>query len=1125
MGRLYLSVILVCLLLVGQLQATPIGRERAQRIAAAKLATLVRTRGPQPTMRLVLEGHATRGGESTYYVFTPENQSGYVVVAGDDLWPEVLGYSGESNFSAAAVPVQLQEWLQDYSLQIDRARRGQGRPTTSYSSTRSGHSYPRTEPLLGETKWDQEHPYNDLLYISGVGYPTGCVATATAQIMYQYRYPSRARRAMVDYVVAGKSSSGELGRVPFDWVNMLPIYRGAESRKQQEAVAQLMYQVGIGCHMLYGRKESSSWPEDAKHALATYMDYSPQMLVKYRAFYSLPEWTALLQQELEARQPILYCGQKPRNGGGHAFVCDGYDGNGYYHFNWGWSGISNGYYLLSDMEPVDQGTGAGAGQGGYRNEQTILVGAVPNTPDYALEYAPELMGDVLNVESVSGLVARVSVQAFNVCVGKKRARLGFRIVEKKQNAPVDVLEGDLLSFPEVLGGWDTSRNDPKSVCTYDFSARPDGTYLLYPLYQFEGSSEWQSLRMPCSSARYIVVEKASGALQTSYDAAWKSTIEATLTKTSFRAKGPDMVIITFTNRSERTYVGPLCFMFSVNNKSTVTGSEKNKLIGQDVVLEPGESFDYSYAWQSPHQVYLSANAKYLKAVAAPWNISDPANPDYVAVAIQAIALDNAPSAPLVAPSLSLKPLKAIYSPGESVQYVFSLDQSPENDFQGWIALEVKAHNAEQALIHQLPVELTKGQHKEVTYTATYDLEGSYDAKVFLGVLGDVDASKNNAQNWQEQVSAQQRFEVLQPPAPQPKEATLQVTVTPVGSGTVVVSSPDGSWHYAQGVRIPVGTTLRVEAQPEAGYTCKRLQVGAQSVAGALLEGYEVVAEGPLAVIAEFEVPPAPQPKEATLQVTVTPAGSGTVVVSSPDGSRHYAQGARIPVGTTLRVEAQPEAGYTCKRLQVGAQSVAGALLEGYEVVAEGPLAVIAEFEVPPAPQPKEATLQVTVTPAGSGTVVVSSPDGSRRYAPGARIPVGTTLRVGAQPEAGYTCKRLQVGVQSVAGALLEAYEVLAEGPLAVTAEFEKEVQSPVMPSAYCGVQIGPNPTDGALYVVGLEEVRELRLYDLLGHCQGSWLVAGQRTKTLDLSQLPSGVYVLRLWGPAGVRVLRVVKSH
>ena len=103
--------------------------------------------------------------------------------------------------------------------------------------------------------------------------------------------------------------------------------------------------------------------------------------------------------------------------------------------------------------------------------------------------------------------------------------------------------------------------------------------------------------------------------------------------------------------------------------------------------------------------------------------------------------------------------------------------------------------------------------------------------------------------------------------------------------------------------------------------------------------------------------------------------------------------------------------------------------------------------------------------------------------------------------------------------------MVAEGPLAVTAEFEKEVQTPVMPSAYCGVQIGPNPTDGALYVVGLEEVRELRLYDLLGHCQGSWLVAGQRTKTLDLSQLPSGVYVLRLWGPAGVRVLRVVKSH
>lgn len=89
----------------------------------------------------------------------------------------------------------------------------------------------------------------------------------------------------------------------------------------------------------------------------THLGYSKAMSLECREWYEIEEWDDLVYAELTENGPVYYEGTG--DGGGHAFVCDGYDSKtGFFHFNWGWSGKGNGYYRLSALNPTAQGTGA-----------------------------------------------------------------------------------------------------------------------------------------------------------------------------------------------------------------------------------------------------------------------------------------------------------------------------------------------------------------------------------------------------------------------------------------------------------------------------------------------------------------------------------------------------------------------------------------------------------------------------------------------------------------------------------------------------------------------------------------------------------------------------------------------
>lgn len=226
---------------------------------------------------------------------------------------------------------------------------------------------------------------------------TGCVATAMAQLMMYYKYPQTLKSDIPAYQTKSYQldmpsvSAGER----YDWDNMLPQYSGsAYTAEQANAVAKLMYHCGLSFEADYGPSSTSAWCRP--NVLVKYWGYDPDVIRPlYREKFSLREWTAILDAELQALRPVYYRGCSTTSGS-HAFLCDGADGNGLYHINWGWSGWSNGYFditvLNSDYSGAESTT---APADGFNYTCSMIVGIMPDNgvADAPLIVTPLLTAD------------------------------------------------------------------------------------------------------------------------------------------------------------------------------------------------------------------------------------------------------------------------------------------------------------------------------------------------------------------------------------------------------------------------------------------------------------------------------------------------------------------------------------------------------------------------------------------------------------------------------------------------------------------------------------------------------------------------------------------------------------
>jgi len=318
-----------------------------------------------------------------YYVFSAGGK-GFVIVSGDDIAKPVLGYSDADAFDPNNLPPDFVYYMDDcLAKEIEQAiiqgtaqsedTKEQWDAFLNKNSATLRASGTVVNPLI-QTQWNQTAPYNALCPSGTV---TGCVATAMAQVMKYWNYPATGTDSYSYIDPTYGAQSANFGNTNYDWANMTNTYSSYSLPQENSAVATLMYHCGVSVKMQYGTAASggsSALISAVVSALVKYFKYDAGITYLERNYYSYTDWLNILKPELDAGRPIYYGGQG--SAGGHAFVCDGYDSDNLFHFNWGWGGSSNGYFELSALSPETLGVGGGAG--GYNTSQTIVVGIQPD---------------------------------------------------------------------------------------------------------------------------------------------------------------------------------------------------------------------------------------------------------------------------------------------------------------------------------------------------------------------------------------------------------------------------------------------------------------------------------------------------------------------------------------------------------------------------------------------------------------------------------------------------------------------------------------------------------------------------------------------------------------------------
>lgn len=365
--------------LIAMLLAAPVAMARQltpeEALQAAKLSQSASAMMKSPgAMKLAYT--AAVDGFKGCYVFARGENSGYVVLAADDAVAPVLGYADQGKFDANNIPESMSWLLEMYAEQIKYA-------SENSEAAAMGLAYKAPESMtpvtpICTTLWDQGSPYNnDCPTINGKLTVTGCVATAMAQVIKAHNWPVKGTGSKTyTFTREGvtKTVTANFGQHTYDWTNMLDSYTGDNyTQAQADAVAQLMFDCGVATEMSYGVSSSGAVTPRGAMGMIDYLGYDKGMRWIYRNSQYLPQWNQMVYNEVKAGRPVLLSGHNPE--GGHAFVCDGYSNDYYFHINWGWGGMSNGYFKLTLLDPYDQGYGGTSG--GYTTGLAGLFGCKP----------------------------------------------------------------------------------------------------------------------------------------------------------------------------------------------------------------------------------------------------------------------------------------------------------------------------------------------------------------------------------------------------------------------------------------------------------------------------------------------------------------------------------------------------------------------------------------------------------------------------------------------------------------------------------------------------------------------------------------------------------------------------
>ena len=296
-------------------------------------------------------------GEPVYYIYNVGENKGFVIVSAEDNVYPILGYAFEGSYinQPGFDATNFNYWMDNYANQIifvrEKSLQADENITITWDnllvSNPTPEGFDNVDPLLS-TLWDQGTYYNQLCPTDPNGPGghvwAGCVATAMGQVMKYHNHPDQGTGSHSYNCVGYGNQSANFGATTYNWASM-----PNQLNSSNTPVATLLYHLGVSVEMQYSPSGSGAYSSDARDALVDYFSYSSNAQLLPKSSFPIETFIYKIKNELNLNRPVYYSGSG--SGGGHAFVCDGYQGDDHFHFNWGWSGYANGYFYLNNLNP------------------------------------------------------------------------------------------------------------------------------------------------------------------------------------------------------------------------------------------------------------------------------------------------------------------------------------------------------------------------------------------------------------------------------------------------------------------------------------------------------------------------------------------------------------------------------------------------------------------------------------------------------------------------------------------------------------------------------------------------------------------------------------------------------
>ena len=330
-----------------------------------------------------------------FYIFN-FSPNGFVIVSATDNAFPILAYSDENRFEIQNLPENIQSWLESSKVALEKIINNNIPSTDDIKkawrklSNKEALCKEKTVLPLLKSKWGQGVFYNDLCPESSGGSggrcPAGCVAVSLAQTLYYYNYPQYPTG--YSYYTCDSSPTNEyinFGSHTLFWNDMKD-----SLNTSSEATAELIFLSGVSVNTFYSSFGSGATTSSCVSALVDNFKYSHDITYISRMFYNDSAWNNILKINLDKKMPIIYRGCDSSETNSHSFVCDGYNGNDYFHFNWGWNGYDDGYFFINNLNPAVN----------YSFRQAAVINIYPDTINY---YYPEKCSNnkLLSAESQS----------------------------------------------------------------------------------------------------------------------------------------------------------------------------------------------------------------------------------------------------------------------------------------------------------------------------------------------------------------------------------------------------------------------------------------------------------------------------------------------------------------------------------------------------------------------------------------------------------------------------------------------------------------------------------------------------------------------------------------------------